>query len=515
MKKWNILYENCQLPIRIACVGFVLMAFGFLIQNDSVNIFYTFSNTYLLIIAELSLKAGETIIKLLPLFFLSNLCAKKANSGVPIAIGLIGYLVFHCVTMIFSTGTFPAQCFTTMLGISYDATSLPTLSTGIRYPLDTGLIGAFIVGLATRYSYIRSRNRSSYSLFGLINKDTVAAIYNIMICGILGFAVTCIYPALYAFLSAAITRIAANLNDPGNMAMYGILDRVLSMLCLPNLIRTPFWFGSQGGTYQSIAGQNIVGDVNIWSYITEAAGTYAGCGRFITPYYAINIFILPAIYLGLLFSITDRTERNRKILFLLAAIAVTAAAGNPLPLEYLLLFTSPLLLLIYLLVVAAVFAVMTMRGVYLGFSFSGADTRVALPGSFPDYIINIRNPQLYDTVVSIFVIGMIAAVVMFVATILYYRYMSYDLAKSGKTDSFVESLFSAIGGKENVVNATSSLFRLNLRLKDLEAVNFDKISEIGARRLTETREGISLDLGSSSTYLSLAVNRKLKELIRE
>nr|MCR5300234.1 hypothetical protein [Erysipelotrichaceae bacterium] len=203
MKKWNILYENCQLPIRIACVGFVLMAFGFLIQNDSVNIFYTFSNTYLLIIAELSLKAGETIIKLLPLFFLSNLCAKKANSGVPIAIGLIGYLVFHCVTMIFSTGTFPAQCFTTMLGISYDATSLPTLSTGIRYPLDTGLIGAFIVGMATRYSYIRSRNRSSYSLFGLINKDTVAAIYNIMICGILGFAVTCIYPALYAFLSAA------------------------------------------------------------------------------------------------------------------------------------------------------------------------------------------------------------------------------------------------------------------------------------------------------------------------
>ena len=54
-----------------------------------------------------------------------------------------------------------------------------------------------------------------------------------------------------------------------------------------------------------------------------------------------------------------------------------------------------------------------------------------------------------------------------------------------------------------------------MRLKDLEAVDFDKISEIGARRLTETREGISLDLGSSSTYLSRVINQKLKEMIRE
>ena len=515
MKKWNILYENCQLPIRIACIGFVMMAFGFLIQNDSVNIFYTFSNTYLLIIAELCLKCGEVIIRLLPLFFLSSLCAKRANSGVPIAIGLIGYLVFHSVTMIFSTDPYPAQCFTSLFGISFDASSLPISTTGIRYPLDTGLFGAFIVGLATRYSYIRSRNRSSYSLFGLLNKDTVAAIYNMVICGLLGFAVACLYPMLYSFLSAGITRIAANLNDPGNMALYGILDRTLSMAGLPNLIRTPFWFGSQGGTYQSIAGQNIVGDVNIWSYIMEASGTYAGCGRFITPYYAINIFILPAIYLGLFFSITDIAERRRKILFLIGATAVTIAAGNPLPLEYLLLFTSPLLLVVYLLVVAAVFAFMSSRGVYLGFSFSGTDTRVALPGSFPDYIINIRNPQLYDTVMAILAIGLVAALVMFAATVIYYRYLSFDLAKSGKTDTFTESLFNAVGGKENVIAASSSLFRLNLRLKDLEAVDFDKISEIGARRLTETREGISLDLGSSSTYLSRVINQKLKEMIRE
>ena len=43
MKKMMNLYESCKTPIRVAYFGFILVAIGFLIQNESVNVFYTFS----------------------------------------------------------------------------------------------------------------------------------------------------------------------------------------------------------------------------------------------------------------------------------------------------------------------------------------------------------------------------------------------------------------------------------------------------------------------------------------
>lgn len=67
MKKIMYLYENCKMPLRTAFFGFMLMAFGFLIKNENVNIFYTFTNTYLLMFADGCALLGQTIVSNLPL----------------------------------------------------------------------------------------------------------------------------------------------------------------------------------------------------------------------------------------------------------------------------------------------------------------------------------------------------------------------------------------------------------------------------------------------------------------
>ena len=67
MKKIMNLYESCKTPVRVAYLGFVLIAFGFLIKNESVNVFYTFRSGIVLFIAELFLRIGELIIMNLPL----------------------------------------------------------------------------------------------------------------------------------------------------------------------------------------------------------------------------------------------------------------------------------------------------------------------------------------------------------------------------------------------------------------------------------------------------------------
>lgn len=504
-----MLYESCKLPIRVTFFGFTLIALGYLILNDSVNIFYTITNPFILSFAQIVLKIGQTIITALPLFFMTNLVAKKANSGVPIVMAIIGYITFLTISMLFSMNSAMSNiAYSNNMGISY-------VSGGtVYYPLQTGMLGSFMVAFVTRYAYIRSRNRSSYSFLGFLNKDTAGIIYVIFLCGLLGFGVTLVYPICYGVVQDVIAYVAKDLSDPMRLGVYGFADRVMSILGLGNMIRQPFWFGVQGGSYMTISGQTILGDVAIWEYIQEASGSYAGCGRFITPYYIINIFLVPSIYLGMFFSMTDAKEKQRSILLLVGAITLSVCAGNPLPLELLLLFTSPLLLLFYLAVVMILFIVLPYLGVFLGFAHSGS-TIVAMPGSLPDYVIGLRNPLLFDAIFKIFVVGIAVFIICFIVTVIYYRRMAYNLLNTNKTERLISNLADAVGGLENIRRATSGVFKLNLYLIDLEAISFNKLSRLGATRITETKEGVSIAFGSSSTVIAKAITKEIAKLKRQ
>ena len=508
MKRWTVLYETCKLPIRVCFFVFIFIALGSLVLSDSVNIFYTITNPWALAFARFLLLIGQTVILNLPLVFIVNLVAKKANSGTPLIMALLGYITYAVVTMLFSTNlNLPAMAYKSTLGISYTASGVT------HYPLHTGLIGAFIVAFATRFTFIASRNRSAYSFFGFLNKDTVGILYNILLCALLGILSAMVYPLCFGMVQEFIDYVARDLNDPLRIGMYGVADRVMSILGLGDLIREPFWFGSQGGSYLTIAGQTIVGDVNIWDFIQEAGSSYLGCGRFITPYYIINIFAIPAIYIGMFISMTDKHEKSHMLFLLTTAILFSILFGNPLPLELLLLFTSPLLLILYLLVVMILFGLLSYLGLFLGFSYTGS-TLVAMPGSFPDYIIQLRNPLLFDTISYLFIIGIVVFAVCLLMSRLYFRYMAYNLLGTGKTKATVDMLAHAVGGLENIQKASSGLFRLILVLNDLEAVSFKELAQSGASRITETKDGVIIDFGSSSTVIARAITREIAKLQR-
>ena len=517
MKRWYKLYDTAKLPIRILYFAILLLSFGYIIQNDNVNIFYTFNNNFLILVSEVALKTGETLLKLLPLFFLSEYVAKRANSGAPIAMALVGYVSYLIVMMVFTVGTYPNEAYATMIDLSFDASSFPISSTGVRYPLNTGLFGILAVGFITRFAYIKSRNRSSYSLLNFVSKNTAGFIYVVVGCSLLGFISAYLYPFVYLFFNEVIKTIGKSINDPLNLAIYGALDIIMMIMGMPDLIRSPFWFSALGGSYQTLSGQTILGDVNIWNYLRNAKGvtnTFVGCGRFITPYYILNIFVIPAIYLALFVSITDKKDRARKVPLFLVLTISSILCGNPLPLEYFLLFTAPLLLFIYILMTMGIFALTTKLSLFLGFSYSGSSTMYALPGSFPDYIINLRDPMLYDTVIGIALLGLGLAIFAFIIAYIYYHYLSYDLLQSGKKKQFLNSLYQAVGGFDNIITSTGSLLRINLVLKDLEAVDYSHIALLGTRRTVETKEGITLDIGSAAIYISKEINKQIKEKLR-
>ena len=172
MKRIMNIYESVRISIRIAFLGFALLAFGFLIQNESVNIFYTFRNTFILMMAEGSLKLGQTIILNLPLIFMLNIVCKRANSAYPVLLGLVGYFSFLISMSLFATTGLSSTAYSTGLGIN---SIFNTVSNDTRYPLELGLITSFVVGYIVRFCFIRSRHRSTLSILGFLHKDTAEA----------------------------------------------------------------------------------------------------------------------------------------------------------------------------------------------------------------------------------------------------------------------------------------------------------------------------------------------------
>ncbi|MBR2787706.1 MAG: hypothetical protein IKD94_00940 [Erysipelotrichaceae bacterium] len=506
MKKIMNLYESCKTPIRVAYVGFLLIAFGFLIQNESVNVFYTFRSNIILFLAELFLRIGELIIMNLPIIFMLNIVCKRANNASPVVMALVGYFAFVVTTMLFANQSMNSLAYSTGYGVN----SVFNIPTGSRLPLETGMIGSIMVAYATRIAFILSRHRSSFSITNIFSKDTAGIVYNFIFCFILGIAVSYVYPFFFSYLQRGIRFISADLLDPLRIGAYSVVDRLLSIVGLNNIIRYPFWYTSAGGSYSnSLTGQSVLGDVNIWAYLKNSNASYVGAGRFITPFYVINMFMIPAFYLGTLLSMSDIRQRNGFTIIFIAGILLSIIAGNPLPSELLMLTTSPFLLVAYLIMVGLVSGTLVNFEAFLGFSSKISNTTIAMPGSFADFIINIRNASLASSIRIILIVGLIAFVAMFALTMFYYRFIAFDFTNSGTGKQTVNNIIAAAGGRDNIINAGSGLFSLNIDIRDPEKISIEKIHEIGIRKVLETRHGLSFELGTSSYGAARAINREI------
>lgn len=507
MKRIMNIYESVRISIRITFLGFILIAFGFLIQNESVNIFYTFKNAFILMLAEGSLKLGQSIIVNLPLVFMLNIVCKRTNSAYPVLLSLVGYFAFLISTSLFSPTNLGSTAYSTGLGIN---SIFNTTFNDVRYPLELGLITSFVVGYIVRFCFIRSRHRSTLSVLGFLHKDTAGLIYTIVLCTLAGIGISYLWPILYTNIQRIIRYISMDIHDPIRIGTYGVVDRLLSIFSLGNIIRQPFWYTSLGGSLQTLSGTSIIGDVNIWQYTKEVITNYEGAGRFITPYYVINIFVIPAFIFGSFVCINEKGQRSKLFIPVLGFMLMSIICGNPLPYELFALFTAPLLLVLYLVIIFIIFFVLSHFGIYLGSNIVSNSTVTAMPGSLPDFVINLRDFNYSNTLLKIVIVGFIAGFVCFLVTIIYYRLLAFDLTKSGNSDDFSQNIISAVGGKDNIVRCGASVLRICIHLKDLEQVNIEEIQDLRIKRVSETNYGIDIECGTSAYIISNKINKLIK-----
>ena len=508
MKKFNTLYEILKFPIKLLFVGYFLLGISTLLMSDNFAIFYTITNQYILGLLGLFYEIGIFIVVNFPLIIVIKLVSRKTNSYVPILSAIVGYGVYLTTTMIFADTSLPAYAYSNIMNINDVYSNAASGLIVTKYPIQSGLIAALIVGFATRASYKQSR-KNQFTLFNFIDKDILAIIYNICFCIFFGFIISILWPLMFDNLVIFMEFIAEDISNPMNLFLYGVTDKVLSILGMSEIIREPFWNGVMGGSWLTISGENVVGDVNVYNAMINQGIYPTGFGRLISPYYVLNMFVFPAIILAFTTVISNKMKMLKILPTAIFAILLSIFTGSLLPIEVTLLFLAPLLLFTHILFTGAIFSILQLFNANLGFSYTGSSA-TALPGTLFDFAIHLRNPDVSQILFDIFIIGVVFFIVYYFAVIFYFRYLAIDMFQTGEVRKLIGILGDAIGGYHNIYETEASPFRLIVKVKDPTLVDRNALFDIGTDRITETSDTFTFMLGKKS----IIFNRYLKNILK-
>ncbi|MBR3128314.1 MAG: hypothetical protein IKF35_08680 [Solobacterium sp.] len=514
MRNWHSLYEVLQFPIGVLFAAMFLLGLGNLLSNPAFSSLISVHNTIILALAEAMIRIGSFLVTNYPLLFLIRLVTRKAGSATSIISALSGYVTYLVMTMCFAPGSLPSTAYSSILGLSTASVNVVGATGGVRYPLQTGVFAAAIVSALTLWCFSRSRHHSEYGLFSFISKDVWCVIQTVLVCMLAGAAMAFVWPYVIRVLQSQIRFISTDTTNPMNLMMYGILDRVTSVLNLNAVLRNPFWYGVSGGSWISMAGANLIGDVTIWTAQLSSSNLNGMAGRFITPYYVLNIFALPGMLWGMFSIRTDKVDRRRMLMFYIVATLISMFAGVILPLELTLVLLCPLLFAMHLLCTGIFFGVFQAMHVYLGFNYTGSGTMAVMPGTLPEFLTYLANPHLRRATMTVALIGACSFVLYFFMTRLYFRYLALDLFHVGDRQRLVNGTIEAVGGVSNIKMTQSSQTRLVVSLYDPTKLNAARLRQLGSVRVYETKAGYAISYGSASTMVRMGISQAIRNTIR-
>ncbi|MDO4414908.1 MAG: PTS transporter subunit EIIC [Erysipelotrichaceae bacterium] len=514
MRNWRSYYEILKFPLEMVFMAVILGGIGNILTNPALGISAYVTNDYVKATAEVLLQSGRYIVVYFPFIFMLRLVTRRSGSGMTILSAIAGYAIYLYATIFFTGAELPITAYSSILGISVSHSSIPILNQAVHYPLQTGIIGAAIVAAITNWSYNRSRKRNEDGIFGFVTKEASVAIRTVFFCGIAGALISFVWPFAVNFIQRIIRFITVDTSNPVNLGLFGIMNRLLGVLNLGTLIRAPFWYGNNGGSWVNMAGVSIAGDVNIWSAQLQANALVGMAGRFFTPYYILNIFAVPGMIWAMFSLQTDAIQRRKRRIFCLIATVASLLCGVLLPLELMLALLCPLLFVFHLVYTGLLYAVCQSMHIYLGYSSTEASTISAFPGSLPEYLNYIQYPSLSKTLMYIAIIGIISLIIYFLVTRLYFKRMAVDLFDSGNREKLIRGTIKAVGGIENIKMTQSGIANMTIGVYDPNKVDMNRLRKLGTYRIYESRAGYVICFGAGSTMIRNGIQSAMREGIR-
>ncbi|MEG0093685.1 MAG: PTS transporter subunit EIIC [Erysipelotrichaceae bacterium] len=510
MKKWHSLLEYFQFPLKMLFVATILLGIGSTIINPNVDpLLWHIDNDIVIVVSEMLKYIGGYLIRFFPVFVFVKILMRRYEDSVPAFVGLFGYVILNVVMMFFIDSTLPTYFYENSLGIQANFQATSFFGEISKVPYITGIFSLIVVYYIVRKSYERSRHYAMHGVLSFIDHDTWALITSLILCVIAGIAFAFLWPYFFDLINSIFALIGNDISDPVNLFFYGIIERVMAVFNLVDLPRNAFWLGEMGGSFMEPTGLKHVGDVSIWSYqIMNNLDLTAG--KFITPYYIVNIFVIPSFLLGYLSLVTSKKERGRYSLFFILAIVFSVLCGNALPMEIFMLVLAPLLYIFYLIMVGLIYAALQMLGVSIGYNFSDA-LIVANPGSLLDLPRFFRIPDMYGDLVTILIVGVICFIIFFLTTRAYFKKYAIGLLQLSNRKAVTDRIILAVGGIDNIIQIDSTPDKLTLALEDRLLIDAEALRSEGAYLILEAKDGYLVRLGNISTIVGEEINKLLIE----
>lgn len=440
--------RSLMLPVAVLPAAAILMGIGYWLDPSG----WGEGNAA----AAFLIKSGSSIIDNIPILFAVGVALglAKERDGSAALSGLVAYLV---VTTLLST-----ESVAMLQGVEADNVNAAFGNIGNAF---VGILSGIIASLMyNRFSHVQLPDALAF-FSGKRLVPIMTSVSMLVMSVILFF----IWPVIYSGLVSFGTAIS-NLGYIG-AGLYGFFNRLLIPTGLHHALNSVFWF--------DVAGINDIG--NFWS----GEGTKGVTGMYQAGFFPIMMFGLPAA--GLAMYHTAKTKRKKQVASLMLAAGFAAFfTGVTEPLEFSFMFLAPALYVVHAVLTGLSLAIASFFQWTAGFGFSAG---------FIDFFLSSKLPlanQPYMLILQGFVFGVIYYAV--------FRFLivKFNIKTPGREDDAKEStlqqtvedekeptaaiaaqIYEALGGDANVTSVDNCITRLRVEVKDMDAVDKDKIEATG------------------------------------
>jgi phosphotransferase system glucose/maltose/N-acetylglucosamine-specific IIC component len=352
VNKLTSIGASLQTPIAILPAAGLLLALGTVFTNPAFLDMMPFAdNPTMENIFNVFLDTGGIIFSNLPLIFAAGVAIGLTNNdGVAALSAIVGYLIMN-VAIGGAMGITPemvaeSDMYVEILGI-------PTIQTGV--------LGGIIVGLLSATIFNKFHDVKLPTSLAFFSGKRSVPIITAFSSLFLGLIMIVIWPTIQGGINNLSTFIV-NLNPGFSGFMFGFVERLTIPFGMNHVWWPTFWL--QAGEYTNAAGHTVNGDQLIF-FSQLADGVPFTSGNFMNGLFVLKIFSMPAVALAMYHA--ARKEQRAKVKGILLSAALTSLiAGVTEPLEFLFIFTAPLLFLVYAVVTGLGFTVMNLLGAHLG-----------------------------------------------------------------------------------------------------------------------------------------------------
>lgn len=483
MKKFfQRLGSSLMLPVAVLPAAAILMGIGYWIDPTGWGADSS--------VAAFLIKAGSSIIDNIPILFAVGVALgmSKDRDGSAALSGLVAYLVV--------TTLLAPESVAMLKGIEVESVDPGFAKIGNAF---VGIIAGIVAAnMYNRFSHVKLPDALAF-FSGKRLVPIMTAVSMLVVAVILFFIWPPVYSGLVSF-GEGIAKLGA-----AGAGLYGFFNRLLIPTGLHHALNSVFWF--------DVAGINDIG--NFWS----GEGVKGVTGMYQAGFFPVMMFGLPAA--GLAMYHTAKTKNKKQVASLMIAAGFAAFfTGVTEPLEFAFMFAAPLLYVVHAALTGISLAVAASFQWTAGFGFSAG---------LVDFVLSSRLP-LANQPYMLIVQGLVFAVIYYF--LFRFIIVKFNLNTPGRgedleaeaedtqspagssEDKFAKQaqvIYEGLGGKENIVSIDNCATRLRLEVKDIDAVDQNKIKSAGVPGIKVTgRESLQVIVGTSVQFVA----DELKKIVK-